>query len=380
MNQLFNKIISGELFQEKKKLLIFLIFFIGLTIVASYLMINSQKVSAQIVPVTVSTENLTFGTAFPGEELQGNFIVTYVDEGDGIAYKLIQKPKPLPPEHPEYPDGGDPRNPGYYRDLCPFLTKVSNEEEGDTENDAFVGPASTDPSDNWIIYFKVPAIFGHVGQDHTGDVVSENGEYGCDISIDINIGDVCDPAEELVVNGSFETPIVSGGWDIFPSGTSDLGWTVEWRGDIPVSWGGYPRPDPANIEFHRGVLGPAYDGDQYTELDSDWDGPGGSINGEPASVKIYQDISTIPGLTYNISFYFSPRPNTTAANNVLEFNWDGKVKDTLTAAGGGSITWSLYNYSFTASGNTTRLQFTDLGTADGLGTFLDNVSVKCLLP
>lgn len=374
------KQLLSNTFINQKKLLITLGVIVSLILVLVIIDANITKVSAQIIPVTVSTENLTFGTVFPGEELQGNFIVTYVDEGGGIAYKLIQKPKPLPAEHPEYPDGGDPQNPGYYRNLCPFLTKVSNEGEGDTENQAFVGPTSTDPSDNWIIYFKVPATFGHVGQDHTGGVVSESGEYGCDISIDIDIEDICDPNQELVINGSFETPVVSGGWDIFPSGTTGLDWTVEWRGDILENWGGYPRPELGQIELHRGVLGPAQEGNQYTELDSDWSGPGNPPDGEPASVKVYQDIPTIPGLNYDITFYFSPRPNTNSANNILEFSWDGEVKATISAAGGGSISWSGYNYNFTASGNTTRLEFIDLGSADGLGTFLDNISVKCQIP
>jgi len=193
-------------FIKDKKLLITLAVMFSFILVLITLQMNITKVSAQIVPVTVSTKNLTFDTVFPGEELQGNFIVTYVDEGDGIAYKLIQKPKPLSPEHPEYPNGGDPQNPGYYRNLCPFLTKVSNEGEGDTEGQAFVGPASTDSSDTWIIYFKVPAIFGHVAQDHTGGVVSENGEYGCDISIDITepflIDTITVPSNGSVVNSS----------------------------------------------------------------------------------------------------------------------------------------------------------------------------------
>lgn len=197
MKQLLNNI-----FIKYKKLLITS----GVVIVlASALIIfnlNITKVSAQIIPVTVSTNNLSFGTVFPGEEIQGNFIVTYVeDEGGGIAYKLIQKRKPLPPEHPEYPEGGDPEMPGYYRDLCPHLEKVSLEEENDVPSSAFVGPTSTDPSDNWTIYFKVPAIFGHVGQDHTGGVVDESGEYGCDISIDI---------EGWVLFDSFTVPATIG--------------------------------------------------------------------------------------------------------------------------------------------------------------------------
>lgn len=373
-------LLLSNILRKPGRTIILLTIAVGFILVLVVLNANITNVSAQIVPVTVSTNNLSFGTVFPGEEVQGNFIVTYVDEGNGIAYRLIQKRKPLPEGHPEYPNGGDPAMPGYYRDLCPFLDKVNEEGEGDTEDQAFVGPISTDPSDSWIIYFKVPAIFGYVGQDHTGGVVSGNGEYGCDIDIDINIEDICNSEEELVINSGFETPIVSDGWNIFPSGASGLGWTVEWRSDIPITWGGYPRPDPAQIELHRGVLGPAYAGDQYAELDTDWYGLGHPQSGEPASVKIYQDIPTIPGLTYNIHFYFSPRPNTNIANNILEFSWDGDVKATITAAGSGSIIWSEYTYNFTASGNTTRLQFTDLGTADSLGTFLDNVGVRCVLP
>ena len=49
------------------------------------------KVSAQIVPVTVSMDNLSFGTVFPGEELEGDFIVTYADGGDGIGYRKRRK-------------------------------------------------------------------------------------------------------------------------------------------------------------------------------------------------------------------------------------------------------------------------------------------------
>ena len=359
-----------KVLHNKKIILIISTTVIGLVGITAYLVFDSQQVTAQIIPVTVSTSHLSFGTVFPGEELQGNFIVNYVDEEGGINYRIIQRLKPFPEGHPDYP--------GYYRDLCPFLTPISvDEDEGDATSSAFVG--TDDPSDNWIIYFKVPAIFGHVGQDHTGGVVSENGEYGCDIAIDIDIEDICNPNQNLVINGSFETPLVthSSLWDIFPSVAG--GWTVEWRGDIPATYGGYPRPDPANLEFHRGVLGPANDGSQYVELDTDWNGHVGSLNNEPASVKIYQDIPTIPGMTYNIEYYFSPRPSTAASNNVLQFSWDGNVKATTTVAGGSSTVWSPYNYSFTASGSTTRLQFADLGTADGLGTFLDNVSVRCVL-
>jgi len=166
------------------------------------------KVSAQIVPIAVNIDHLAFGNVFPGEELEGNFIVTYVDEGDGVAYKIIQQLKPLPEEHPDYP--------GFYKDLCPYLEKVSNEGEGDIEEDAFVG-GDSDPSDTWIIYFKVPAIFGNISQDHIGGVVDESGEYGCDISIDVQectyaeicnnqIDDNCDGYTDCDDEGCFQDP------------------------------------------------------------------------------------------------------------------------------------------------------------------------------
>lgn len=358
-----------------KKLI--LIAVIGLLSVFLFQKLNPNNVSAQILPITVSIEHLDFGTVFPGEELQGNLTVTYIDEGNGLAYKLIQRRKPLPSGHPEYPNGGDPEMPGFYRNLCPYLEKVSNEEEGDVENSAFVGGPG-DNSDTWIIYFKVPAIFGSVSQDYIGGVISGGGDYGCDISIDIE-PPACDPEQELVMNGDFENPVVATAqnWNIYDSGFSGLNWIVGWYGGA-TSYGGYTRPEPAHLELHRGIFGSAPSGLQYAELDTDWDGPGGPLNNEPASVKIYQELSTVPGRNYNISFYFSPRPETTASNNILEFSWDGLVKDTISAAGDNVTSWNKYNYKFVASSIKTRLQFTDLGTPESLGTFLDNVSVRCV--
>ena len=189
-------------------------------------------------------------------------------------------------------------------------------------------------------------------------------------------------AANLVENGGFEEPVVtdSAQWDIFPDGTTGLGWTVEWRSDIPTYWpnpGNWDRPDPALQELHRGVNGwLPQEGDQYAELDTDWDGPGGGLNGEPASVKIYQDLPTGAGCQYDLIFYFSPRPGTPADDNVLEVMWDGTILETISRAGSSINDWSEYTYTVTASGATTRLEFTDLGTANSLGTFLDNVIVE----
>lgn len=365
-------------FLKQKKLIILAgVIFVSFLVVLIW-RFDARKVSAQVIPVLVQEEHLDFGTVFPGENLQGKFTVYYVEnyEENGVIYRIIQKRKPLPENHPEYPDGGDPEMPGYYRNLCPFLTKATDEGEGDTENEAFVGPG--DASDTWIIYFQVPAIVGNVSQDHIGGVVTSNGEYGCDVSIDIDY-EPCNPELELVINGGFEEPVVATTqkWDIY--NTSQLpGWTVEWVSAQPP-YNGYSQPTEGYLELHRLVVAGwnPQEGSQYAELDSDWFGPSSSVSGEPASAKIYQDLTTVPGQEYTIKFYFSPRPNTGSTDNILEFKWDGMVKDTISLAGGSATNWLEKTYNFTATNSITRLEFADKGTQNSLGTFLDNVSVRC---
>ncbi len=157
----------------------------GLVVLLVILWVNSTMVSANVFPIVVSVnvDHLSFGTVFPGETQEGNFIVTYATTSVNIRYSIVQQRKLLPSGHPEYPNGGDPAMPGYYRNLCPFLTKSSVDEEGDIESEASVGPS--DLSDTWVIYFEVPAIFGNVAQNHIGEVIAEGGEYGCDISVNI---------------------------------------------------------------------------------------------------------------------------------------------------------------------------------------------------
>lgn len=156
-------------------------FFLLAFLIAQYKII---EVSANtiILPVAVVENSLGFGMVFPGEEHEGTFTIQYVEdpEQENIAYQIILKRKPLLSDHPEYPNGGDPDMPGYYKNLCPSLTATSVEEQGDTGS---VGIG--DNSDVWTIYFKVPAILGSVAQSHEGEIITSNGEYGCDISINV---------------------------------------------------------------------------------------------------------------------------------------------------------------------------------------------------
>jgi len=173
-----------------------------------------------------------------------------------------------------------------------------------------------------------------------------------------------------VINGGFESPVVvtTQGWDIYDSGTAGLGWTVEWY-DGSNSYGGQNRPEPAHLELHKsGTVVSAYEGVQYAELDTDWDGPTGGLNGEPASVRIYQDLNTCPGVTYNLTYAWHPR-NT---GSMMKVYWN----DVEVASHGGSpVSWTTESILVSQDGYSARLEFVETGTADSLGMFLDDVSV-----
>lgn len=219
---------------------------------------------------------------------------------------------------------------------------------------------------------------GVVEENEQCDDGNQNNDDYC--SNDCQRNSVCLPDVNMLVNGGFEIPVVTHakGWDIYDSGTAGLGWTVEWY-DGDTSYGDQTRPEPAHLELQRAVKDWVdFEGEQYAELDSDWDGPDGGLNGEPASISIYQDLPTVAGYQYQIDFAYSPRPDTVASNNELEFSWDGDVKAVLSQAGGSNTNWTPYSYTFTATGGVTRIRFTDVGDVDSFGPFLDDVSVICL--
>lgn len=182
--------------------------------------------------------------------------------------------------------------------------------------------------------------------------------------------------DSLVANGGFESPVVdtAAGWDIYDSGISGLGWAVEWNNDT-TSFGGQGRPDPAHLELHREVNGWGHDeGAQHAELDTDWDSPGGSLNDEPATVEISQDLDT-PETFYKLSYAYSPRPG--HSDNALNVFWDGSKIKSHTADGSGNADtdWTTVEVVVQASDDTTTLAFAEESTPDSLGMFLDDVSV-----
>ncbi|RJR31303.1 DUF642 domain-containing protein [Candidatus Parcubacteria bacterium] len=224
--------------------------------------------------------------------------------------------------------------------------------------------------------------------DFCGDGIKEENEQcddgnlenldGCSGSCEIE--NICLPDKELIKNGSFELPKADEffRWLIVPDNSKDFFWHVEWLSEIPDFFNLQKRPEKANLELHKKLNGwAADDGLQYAELDSDWDGPEGKISNEPASIKIYQDITTVPGNTYVVGFSFLPRPGTVTSTNALAFEVNGEaVRKILPSVADRS--WQKYLSVFTATTTISRIQFVDEGRSDSFGTFLDDVTVKCL--
>ena len=102
------------------------------------------------------------------------------------------------------------------------------------------------------------------------------------------------------------------------------------------------------------------------------------MTGEPALTKIYQRLPTVVGKKYELRYYFSPRPNTNSSQNTLIVRVAGAQVDSHTGSGGSNTSWTMYTNTFFANSTTTRIEFAGGGTADSLGVFLDNVSLRLM--
>ena len=156
---------------------------------------------------------------------------------------------------------------------------------------------------------------------------------------------------ELVTNGGFESPAI-------PLHTYAVLHT-------PISGWTEAAPRTCGIEIQNHVAGSPFEGQQFTELDS------------TCSTEIYQNLTTIPGKTYRLTYEFSARPTRGPADNVLQAWWNGKLLDTeqLDGIGLTDTNWIKFSYHVKATGTTTQIAFADAGVSNSYGTYLDDVSV-----
>jgi hypothetical protein len=151
-----------------------------------------------------------------------------------------------------------------------------------------------------------------------------------------------------VVNGSFERPLVAvGTTHPFPA---IRGWRLAFGPDIEIQ--DHAAGDPAR-------------GRQFVELDSD------------ASSGIWQKVPTRPGRLYRLQLYFSPRPGTSAAENVLIVHWRRLVIGRISVDGHRltNTDWRMYAFKVRAIRTSTRIELADRGISDSVGTYVDGVSL-----
>jgi len=195
-------------------------------------------------------------------------------------------------------------------------------------------------------------------------------------------------ATNLVLNGSFETPVAAdcaNGAALCRNNGVDTTW---FQGQNMGGW----IIGASNVDLFNETFTTAADGNQWVELNGDY-GANGSI---------YQDISTIIGQKYLLRFSMTGEvvnggsygPNGDKTASVL---WGSDLVDNITlpvivcgtqyACGVGpfytnpdtrpdTIVWQFFQYEVTAISATTRLQFADnmpWATAHGMG--VDNVSL-----
>lgn len=149
----------------------------------------------------------------------------------------------------------------------------------------------------------------------------------------------------LIENGGFEDPVIdSGTWQYFVSGDV-AGW------------------DGSNIEIWNDFNGvSAYEGDQFAEL-----------NAHPytgSAFSIFQDLNTVAGQWYELSFAYRARSNDSEAFEVTAADVSWVINDHTTD------NWSVFYNVFQATSGTSRVEFTTLIPDTGtVGNFLDDVVV-----
>jgi hypothetical protein len=173
-------------------------------------------------------------------------------------------------------------------------------------------------------------------------------------------GPVCNPEVNLIKNGGFETPSISSGtYDLFAQGAQGLEWLLDW---VTQS------ENTPKLEIQNNVAGSPFSGSQHTELDGD------------APVKIWQNIETIPGKTYTLNFHYSPRPGVVTEDNAIEVKINDVISGAVLSEDGSALSdtsWSLGTRTFVATGTSTKIEFSDAGTNNSFGGYLDDVSLYC---
>lgn len=154
----------------------------------------------------------------------------------------------------------------------------------------------------------------------------------------------------LIVNGSFEdNDVKSNSWKWFTSAN-----VQGWDGSTIEIWDNYQN-------FR------AYEGDQYAELNAH--------GNRGQAFSIFQNIQTIVGARYSVSFAYAARTNN---NEQFSYTVGGNnaVIESIIISDHVVKKWKLFETSFVASSVNSQITFTSVRPSTAtIGNFLDNVVV-----
>lgn len=165
----------------------------------------------------------------------------------------------------------------------------------------------------------------------------------------------------IIVNPSFEQPVVNNpDFQFFYAGDNSItGWNIV-GGSVDV----------------LGTNWAPHEGKQSVDLS------GVTMGG------IYQDLNTIAGHLYHLSFWLTANTEFQGTSGgpvikTMKLSWDGSPVATLTADPTGKVKanpgWTQYSYDLLASGASTRLAFDSL-TSGFAGPIIDDISIADITP
>lgn len=169
----------------------------------------------------------------------------------------------------------------------------------------------------------------------------------------------CDTELNLIQNGGFEAPALSFG-----------AWTIETNQSITKWFSALMSNSESSpgVEVQNHAAGSPAEGQNLAELDGN------------APTRIWQSIPTKSGYDYALTFKYSPRPGTNAADNTIQVRKDDVAQgaDLSRGSTSGDTEWTSETRSFIGTGAATKIEFADLGTPDSLGSYLDDVRLSCV--
>ncbi|MBH5386116.1 Ig-like domain-containing protein [Bradyrhizobium diversitatis] len=235
------------------------------------------------------------------------------------------------------------------------LTLTGTAEAGSTvkvlEGTSVLGTTQANAAGAWSLTTAQLAVGNHAFTAMATDAAGNVGTKSNALNVTVSEPLISPPAngKNLLVNGSFETtdssPLGEGRWGAYKSIS---GWTAISGGTIEL-WN--------NLNGVR-----ASDGGNFGELDYL-----GARDG------FYQDVKTVAGQVYQLSFDARSRPGFTGATCSIEVLWNDSVIATVPPGSN----WTNYDFNVVGTGSNDRLTFREVASqgSDGLGALYDNIEL-----